>query len=217
MRLRNVANKEEILRNSPFLIYDGKTYFGKWHEKFENNHSIHLEIGMGKGQFLIEMAKKYPDINFVGIEKYDSVLARALEKIPKDLTNLYVIRGNANEIDKMFDHEIDTLYLNFSDPWPKKRHALRRLTSPIFLEKYPSLFIGDVHLYQRTDNKDLFTYSLVSFSQNGYLLQEVSLDLHGTHDDLITTEFEDKFTDQGLPIYYIEATKEQVKSKRNVK
>ncbi len=217
MRLRNVANKEEILRNSPFLIYDGSSYFGKWHEKFGNSHSIHLEIGMGKGQFLIEMAKKYPDINFVGIEKYDSVIARALEKIPKDLTNLYVIRGNANEIDKMFDHEIDTLYLNFSDPWPKKRHALRRLTSPIFLEKYPGLFKGDVHLYQRTDNKDLFTYSLVSLSQNGYLLQEVSLDLHQTQQDLITTEFEDKFASLGLPIYYIEATKEQVKSKRNVK
>ncbi len=209
MRLRNVSNKEEILKSSPFLIPDGKVYYGKWNPLFKNKNPIHLEIGMGKGNFLIEMAKRNPNINFVGIEKYDSVVARALVKIPEDLTNLYVIRGNANEIEKMFKHEIDVIYLNFSDPWPKARHSLRRLTSPLFLDKYDSLFKGDYHIYQKTDNRDFFCYSLLSLSSKGYILKDISLDLYGENRESVPTEFEVKFHDLGLPIYYVEAIKEK--------
>ena len=213
MRLRNVPRKEEIMKNSPFLIPDGKVYCGKWHALFQNDHPIHLEIGMGKGQFLIAMAMANPTINFVGIEKYDSVVARALEKIPKDLKNLYVIRGNAMGIDSMFQEEIDTIYLNFSDPWPKKRHALRRLTSPLFLSKYASLFKNDFHLYQRTDNRNLFEYSLLCFSEAGYTLKDISLDFHKDRDVPFTTEFETKFSQMGCPIYYVEVTKKKSSSK----
>ncbi len=126
MRLRNVKNKEEILNNSPFLIRNSSDYLGKWKELFNNSNPIYIEIGMGKGDFLIENAIKNPDINFIGIEKFDSVIARACEKVPADLKNLILVRMDALDIDKAFNKEIDRIYLNFSDPWPKKRHADRR-------------------------------------------------------------------------------------------
>lgn len=211
MRLRNVKNKEMIMNMSPYLITDASSYKGKWSLLFKNNHPIYLEIGMGKGKFLIEQAKKNPDINYLGIEKFDSVVARALQKIPDDLPNLRVIRGNALEIDAMFSHEISLIYLNFSDPWPKKRHALRRLTSPIFLEKYASIFVNDMKIIQRTDNQNLFEYSIESLSKYGYQLENISLDFHKSpYFDGIMTEFEEKFSEEGLPIYRLEAVKKGV-------
>lgn len=208
MRLRNVKNKQQIMDSSNYLVRNPKEYRGSWNKIFNNNHPIHIEIGTGKGQFTIGMALQYPDINFIGIEKYDSVIARALEKIPEGIPNLCMIRMDALEIEEVFSKEISTIYLNFSDPWPKKRQRKRRLTSEVFLEKYDSLFIGDANIVQKTDNAKLFEYSLCSLSQNGYRLLEISLDLH--HSEIegnVMTEYEEKFSKRGQNIYYVSANK----------
>lgn len=210
MRLRNVKNKEEILNNSKFLVKDYLNHSGKWNKLFGNNNPIYIEIGMGKGKFIRENASKYPNINFIGIEKYDSVVAKCLPKIDEDLTNLLIIRMDALDIDKVFDHEIDRIYLNFSDPWPKNRHHLRRLSSKIFLEKYNNIFKDDKEIYMRTDNRDLYIYSLESFSSFGYTLEDISFDLHSSvEEDFITTEYEDKFSSRGIPIYSVKAIKKK--------
>jgi tRNA (guanine-N7-)-methyltransferase len=164
---------------------------------------------MGKGDFIIENALRYPNINFIGIEKYSSVLARAIEKLhDKELPNLRLIRMDANFIEDVFDKEIDTIYLNFSDPWPKKRTAKRRLTSDVFLDKYKNLFKKDHNIIMKTDNMNLFEYSLESFSRNGYILEKVSLDLHSSDiENNIETEYEKKFVAKGNKIYYVNAKK----------
>ena len=206
MRLRNVKNKEEILANSNYLVKNPKDYRGKWNKLFKNTNPIFIEIGMGKGKFIIENAIKYPDINFIGIEKYSSVVAKCLPKIPEGLDNLFIINIDAMEIDDVFSNEIDRIYLNFSDPWPKVRHSLRRLSSRLFLGKYDFLFKNDKSIFMRTDNQDLFIYSLESFSEYGYVLKNISFDLHkDSEDELITTEYEDKFSGKGMPIYAVEA------------
>ena len=213
MRLRNVKNKDEILNASPYLVRNPEENIGKWKEVFGNDKPIYIEIGMGKGKFIIENAMKYPEINFIGIEKFDSVLARSLPKIPEGLDNLLIIRMDALNIDKVFSKEIDRIYLNFSDPWPKARHHLRRLSSKVFLEKYDSIFLNDRVVYQRTDNQGLYIYSLMSYSENGYVLSDITFDLHKDKEDLITTEYEDKFSGKGMPIYAVVATKNVQKSK----
>ena len=208
MRLRNVKNKEEILSSSSFLVKDPKNYCGNWSNYFNNSNPIYIEIGMGKGQFIRENARRYPDINFIGIEKYDSVVAKCLPKIDENLKNLAIVRMDALEIDQVFSHEVDRIYLNFSDPWPKKRHHLRRLSSRIFLEKYENIFRKDSDICMRTDNSDLFCYSLMSFSEARYVLKNLTLDLHQQMpDNLITTEYEDRFSSKGMPIYSVEAVK----------
>lgn len=208
MRLRNVKNKKEIMDNSSYLVKDPTLYKGKWKELFNNNNPIYIEIGMGKGQFIINNALKYPDINFIGIEKYDSVIAKGLQKIPEGLNNLAMVRWDALGIEDIFSKEIDRIYLNFSDPWPKKRHHLRRLSSRVFLEKYENIFKAGKIIEMRTDNRDLFQYSLVSFSEFGYTLEDVSLDLHTDNMPEITTEYEDKFSKDGMPIYYVMCNKD---------
>ncbi len=208
MRLRNVKNKQEIMDASSYLVFNPKDYCGHWKDFFGNDHPIHIEIGTGKGRFIIEKALQNPNINFIGIEKFDSVIARALEKIPEGLPNLKMVRINALEIDEVFHHEIDTIYLNFSDPWPKKRWHKRRLTSSIFLNKYDSLFCKNPCIIQKTDNMSLFEYSICSLSENGYIIKEISLDLH--HSEIegnIMTEYEEKFSKKGNPIYYLVAIK----------
>ena len=214
MRLRNVKNKEEIMNNSKYLVKNYFDYKGKWSELFGNNNPIYIEIGMGKGKFIIESAVMYPDINFIGIEKFDSVICKGLQKIPDGLNNLIMIRADALDIDNIFDKEIDRIYLNFSDPWPKNRHHLRRLSSKVFLNKYASLFKNDASIFMRTDNRGLFQYSLVSFSENGYILRDLSLDLHKDNMPLITTEYEDKFSNLDMPIYFVECTKDMSKSRK---
>ena len=207
MRLRNVKNKDEIMKNSKVLILNPMDYCGNWSSVFQNNNPIYVEIGMGKGNFLIGMAEKYPDINFIGIEKYDSVIVRALEKVDfKD--NLRMIRMNAQEIDSVFDKEVSRIYLNFSDPWPKVRHHERRLTSFTFLKKYDSIFKGCCEIYQKTDNRDLFECSIVSLSSYGYHFPFVTFDLHhSTVEDNVLTEYESRFVNDGLPIYFLVAKK----------
>ena len=208
MRLRNVKNKQEIMDNATNLILNHKDYIGKWQQVFANNNPIYIEIGMGKGDFIIENAKNYPNINFIGIEKFDSVIVRAIEKVPEDLENLRLIRMDAKEIDEVFNHEISRIFLNFSDPWPKKRHHDRRLTSHIFLKKYDNLFKNTKEIYQKTDNRDLFEYSVISLSTYGYKIEDISLDLHNSnYENIIMTEYEKKFVSKGNNIYYLVAKK----------
>ena len=176
-------------------------------DTFDNENPIHLEIGMGKGDFIIEMAKLYPDINFIGMEKFESVLVRAIQKIEEIPHNLRFMRLDAKDILEYIDVKIAALYLNFSDPWPKKRHVKRRLTNKYFLDLYEKLFDKKINIYQKTDNKYLFAYSLSSLSQNGYILEKVSLDLHKEDIPNVLTEYEKKFSEQGILINYLHATK----------
>ena len=204
MRLRNVKNKQEIMDTAINLILNPKDYKGKWKEVFNNNNPIYIEIGMGKGDFIIEHAKRYPDINFIGIERFDSVIVRAIEKVPEEIPNLRLVRMDAKDIEEVFDKEISRIFLNFSDPWPKKRHHDRRLTSHIFLKKYDNLFVKDKEIVQKTDNRDLFEYSVISLSTYGYKIEDISLDLHNSeYEDIIMTEYEKKFVAKGNNIYYL--------------
>lgn len=206
MRLRNLKNKEEIINNCDFIITDPFKYIGKWKDLFKNNNPIHIEIGMGMGKFIYENALNNPDINYIGIERYDNVIARAIKKLDK-LDNLILVRMDARDIDKVFKKEIDLIYLNFSDPWPKKRSINKRLTSPIFLEKYDKIFKNTNIIIMKTDNRDLFIYSIESLSNYGYKLSNISFDLHESSDNIITTEYEDKFVSIGKNIYYLEGLK----------
>ena len=207
MRLRNLKNKEEIMKNSKVLIENPEDFCGNWANVFGNSFPIHVEIGTGKGKFIESMAKCNPEINFIGIERYDSVIARALEKVDT-IPNLRFIRMDAFLIDTIFNHEISRIYLNFSDPWPKVRHHKRRLTSEVFLQKYDGIFVGDGEILQKTDNQDLFLFSLCSLSQHGYHFSEIFLDLtKEAVKNLATTEYEMRFVEQGYPIYFLHAHK----------
>lgn len=209
MRQRNVKNKKEIIEKSKYVVSNPIELFNNWHNVFGNDNPIYIEIGMGKGNFIIGNSEKYPNINFVGVEKFDSILALALKKMEElELPNVRVIRMDAFDIDKVFNHEISKIFLNFSDPWPKKRHTNRRLTSGVFLEKYNSLFKNEKVIEMKTDNQGLFEYSLCSFNDNGYFINEISLDLHNSgKDDNIMTEYEKKFSDKNNRIYYVKVTK----------
>lgn len=211
MRLRNVKNKEEIMNSSSLLVRDEAKYKENWKSLFNNDNPIYIEIGMGKGDFIIGNALNNPNINYIGIEKYDSVMARAIEKIKEDIPNLRLVRMDAKDIENVFYKEVDRVYLNFSDPWPKKRHAERRLTSNTFLKKYDSIFRNNMEIQMKTDNISLFEFSLVSLSNYGYVLKEVSLDLHSLQkEDNVMTEYERKFSSMGVRINYLAATKKVV-------
>ncbi len=209
MRLRNVKNAREIVDNSSFVVHNPDKYKGKYNkEVFNNDNPIHLEIGMGKGNFIIDKAIKNPDINFIGVERYESVLCRALEKLEdKQLPNVKIICVDAINLGDIFDKEIDTIYLNFSDPWPKKRHAKRRLTSHVFLPVYDKIFKDSKTIIQKTDNVGLYESSLVSLSTYGYTILEMSLDLASTGMENSLTEYEAKFMSQGIKINYLKAFK----------
>ncbi len=208
MRLRNVKNAKEILNQSPFYLSSLKDCKENWQKIFSKNAPIHLEIGCGKGKFLIEMAQKYPDICFVGMEYQESVLVRAIQKIDTPLPNIRFILANASTIQDIFDHEIDVLYLNFSDPWPKKRHAKRRLTSSYYLEKYETIFKNEKTILQKTDNLTFFGYSLEELSKQGYTLEKISFDLENEKDNNYAfTEYEEKFMKLGYPINFVKAIK----------
>ena len=210
MRLKKVKSAKSIIEKSSYIVKDPKTHIGKWKLLFKNNNPINLEIGMGKGDFIINMAQKYKNINFIGIEMYDSVILRAVQKLEnKKIDNLKLICMDANLIDEIFDKEISILYLNFSDPWPKARHEKRRLTSNRFLTKYDNIFSNTKTIYQKTDNDELFTYSLESLSNYGYKIKNVSLDLkNSNYKDNVLTEYEKKFNDLNINIKRLEAYKE---------
>lgn len=210
MRLKKVPGALERIEASDYVIKDGKEYYGKYETLFEKKQPIHIEIGMGKGKFITEMAQLHPEINYIGIEKFDSVLIRALEKQEEmELSNLKLMRLDAEMIDEVFNHEIDRIYLNFSDPWPKKRHAKRRLTSKEFLKAYDSIFKTTKEIIMKTDNRKLFEYSIMSFTNYGYQIEEISLNLYD--DDIkenVATEYETKFHNLGYPIYRIVVKKD---------
>lgn len=208
MRLRNVKDAKDIVSNSKYVINNPQEYKGSFSKLFNNSNPISLEIGMGKGDFIINMAIKNPDINFIGLEKYQSIIVRATQKLENlNLNNLKLICMDAKELNEVFAKEIDTIYLNFSDPWPKKRHAKRRLTSDTFLPIYDSIFKKDKRIVQKTDNVGLFEYSIVSLSNYGYVIKDISLDLHNTSKENVMTEYEKKFSSQGIKINYLEAIK----------
>ena len=208
MRLRNVKGASEIIENCDYIIKNYKELKGNYKKVFGNNNPIHIEIGMGKGNFIIGMAQKHPNINFIGIEKYDSVIVRAIEKLDIDIPNLRLIRMDALDIEEVFEKEIDTIYLNFSDPWPKNRHEHRRLTSDTFLKRYDNVFKKDKKIIMKTDNRKLFEYSIISLTDYGYKIKEISLDMYNDDvKDNVQTEYEKKFHDKGFPIYKIEVFK----------
>jgi tRNA (guanine-N7-)-methyltransferase len=208
MRLKHIKGAETIVLQCPYVIQNPKEYQGNYQTLFQNKNPIHIQIGMGKGDFILNMALKYPNVNFIGIEKYDSVLVKAILKIEKmHVSNVRFIRMDANEIETVFLKEIDTIYLNFSDPWPKARHEKRRLTSSTFLKKYDSIFKEKKKIIMKTDNRHLFAFSIKSFTNYGYFIEHISLNLHEDEEEIIETEYERKFSSLGYPIYWIEVSK----------
>ena len=212
MRLKKVKDAKERVEASEYYVNAPSEYKGKWNELFKNSNPIHIEIGMGKGNFIIGMAKAHKDVNYIGIEMYDSVMVKAVEKLKqeeKPLKNLKLVLIDAMKIDEIFESEISRIYLNFSDPWPKAKHEKRRLTSKIFLEKYDRIFKGQKQILQKTENKDLFNFSMVSLVENGYELRNVTRDLHSENvSDNIMTEYEEKFSNAGIKINRLEAYKD---------
>ena len=207
MRLRNIKDKDILIENCTYLEKNPQNNKNKWSKIFGNNNEIHLEIGMGKGDFIYHMALKYPHINFIGLEKYTGVIGRAIKKYPQELPNLRIINSDALNLENIFAKEISTIYLNFSDPWPKKRQAKRRLTSEVFLAIYDNIFKDSKKIIMKTDNLNLFASSLVSLSKYGYIFEDVNLDLANSDIDNILTEYETKFMAQGLKINYLIAIK----------
>ncbi len=209
MRLKNVKGANEIIIKGKYYIDNPYEYIGKWKRVFDNDNPIYIEIGMGKGNFIIENAKRYPNINFIGIEKYDSVIVRAIQKSNElELNNLKIIRMDAKRLGEVFDKEIDTIYLNFSDPWPKDRHSKRRLTSPVFLSIYDKIFKGRERIIMKTDNIPLFNYSLDSLREYGYKIVSETNDLNCLDENNIMTEYEEKFYKLGTKINRFEGIKD---------
>ncbi|MBS7576523.1 MULTISPECIES: tRNA (guanosine(46)-N7)-methyltransferase TrmB [unclassified Enterococcus] len=209
MRVRNRKGAPEYMASHPeIVVTEPEIYKGKWHERFGNPNPIHIEVGSGKGRFITEMAKRHPEINYISIEIQLSVLSHVLDKaLADEIPNLQLLQVDGSSLTNYFaDDEIDLIYLNFSDPWPKKRHEKRRLTSSAFLEVFQKISKNQGALYFKTDNQVLFEYSLASFSQFGMKLKQVWLDLHSSDfEDNIMTEYEEKFSTKGQRIYRVEA------------
>ena len=210
MRLRKVKGAKEAIDASSLVIHDAATKKGHWQEVFGNQNPIHIEIGMGKGRFLTALAKQNPDINYIGIERYDSVLVRALEKREQEeeIHNLFYLCEDAKNITELFaPGEVDRIYLNFSDPWPKDRHAKRRLTSTEFFARYNRILAKEGEVMFKTDNRILFDFSLEQVPLSGWQLKDVTFDLHHSEyaEGNIMTEYEEKFSSMGNPIFRLVA------------
>ena len=204
MRLRNIPEAKDIVADSPYVIQEPVLWRGRWDSLWSAPRPIHLEIGMGKGQFIHTLAEQNPKINYIGIEMYSSVLYRALERRAEtELDNLFFIRFDAKNLTDLFDiSEVEQIYLNFSDPWPKDRHAKRRLTSPEFMKIYDCILEKDGTVEFKTDNQGLFSYSLKSIPESGWQIRYSTRDLHHTDmaQDNVMTEYEEKFSSLGNPI-----------------
>lgn len=204
MRLRNVKGSRDQIAQNEYVIKNAESRRGKWKEFLGVGSPLHIEIGMGKGKFLMELAEKNPDISYIGIEKYSSVLVRALEKMEeKPLNNVHFIRMDAEYIPQVFDKgEVDQIYLNFSDPWPKDRHAKRRLTSRQFLKRYDQILKENGRIIFKTDNRELFDFSLEEVKNAGWTLELCTFDLHHSEylNGNVMTEYEEKFVKRGKPI-----------------
>lgn len=205
MRLRNIRGAREAMLESPYVIDAPEQWKGRWAELFGNSNPIQIEVGMGKGRFITSLAEGNPDINYIGIEKYSSVLLRALQRREEgELHNLYYLRLDAEALPEIFaPEEVDRIYLNFSDPWPKDRHAKRRLTSPQFFQRYDRILKKHGLVEFKTDNQELFDFSLASVDEAGWILKASTRDLH--HDGLLNegnvmTEYEARFSAEGKAI-----------------
>ena len=213
MRLRHIKGAEEEIAESPYVVQDPQSLKGRWHEFFGNQNPIRIEVGMGKGQFILEQASRNPDVNFVGIEKYSTVLLKAIRKREQmELSNIYFLCEDARELAEIFGPgEVERSYLNFSDPWPKDRHAKRRLTSDRFLAVYDKILQPDGIIEFKTDNQDLFRYSLESIPEAGWQVTSHTFDLH--HSDMaegnVMTEYETKFSAEGKPICKLTACRDK--------
>ena len=212
MRLRRIKGAEEAVAKSPFCILSPETLKGTWSQFFGNENPIHIEIGMGKGQFITTLAKANPDVNFIGIERYESVIIRALQKMGDNAPkNLRFICMDAIQICNVFaEREVEQIYLNFSDPWPKERHAKRRLTSRNFLNLYEKILIPSGHIEFKTDNRGLFDFSLEEIPSAGWNIDACTFHLHqdsSMNRGNIMTEYEEKFSSMGKPIYKLIASK----------
>ncbi|WP_281889932.1 tRNA (guanosine(46)-N7)-methyltransferase TrmB [Paenibacillus sp. YYML68] len=215
MRLRGRKGIKEALEAQPELvILEPHEYKGKWRDVFGNDRPIHVELGMGKGRFISELSARNPQVNYIGIDMYDELIRRGSEKARLsreehggDLSNLRLVRFNIEFLEDIFDEgELERIYLNFSDPWPKKKHARRRLTHPAFVTKYQQVLNARGEIHFKTDSRSLFEFSLNSFSDMGLRMRNISLDLHadGLRTDLVMTEYETKFAQQGMPIHRLE-------------
>lgn len=205
MRLRNIPGARDVIAESKYVVHDFFEAKGKWREIFGNDNPVRIEIGMGKGKFLYKMAALNPDINYVGIEKFSSVLLRAIQKQEEEpLNNLLFIRMEAEEIADVFaNEEVDRIYLNFSDPWPKDRHAKRRLPSRQFLSRYDTFLKRDGVIEFKTDNRDLFDFAVEEVKEAGWKMEAVTYDLHNDavlNEGNIMTEYEERFSSMGNPI-----------------
>ena len=209
MEYNVIKNADKILRECPYFIGNPYKYKNKWHDLFNNHNKIYLELGTGRGDFIINMAKQYPNINFIAVELNSSQLATASLKLQKEkLSNLKLINDDARNITKIFGKEIDTIYLTFSEPWPKKRDEKNRFTHGSYLKLYDQIFKKDKHIILKTDNKGLFAYSLESLSNYWYIFDIVSLDLHNDERNIsnIMTDFEKQYYKEKRPIYYLDAS-----------
>ena len=204
MRLRHIKGAEETIAASPYVIQEPESCRGRWAEVFHNQNPIRIEVGMGKGKFLMELAQRHPEINYVGIERYSSVLLRGLQKREElDLSNIWFLCIDARQLAEVFEEgEVERIYLNFSDPWPKDRHAKRRLTSPEFMAVYDKILTADGQVEFKTDNEGLFDYSLDSIPQAGWRIEASTRDLHHSPmaEGNVMTEYEERFSAAGNPI-----------------
>lgn len=205
MRQRYKPWADDYLKEKNHIVLEKPSvHKGEWKKVFGNNNPIHVEIGSGKGQFITGMAKQHPDINFIGIEVAKSIIVSTVQKVDEEtLDNVRLLNEDANDLLAIFEeNEIGQIYLNFSDPWPKNRHEKRRLTFRSFLEQYQHILPDSGQIVLKTDNRGLFEYSLVSFSDYGMKLKEVNLDLHAIEDETnVKTEYEEKFASMGHVIY----------------
>lgn len=204
MRLRHIPGSEEEIANSPYVVQNPESHRGEFARLFGNDNPIEIEVGMGKGKFVMELAKQNPDVNYIGIERYSSVLLRALQKREEmEVSNIYFMCIDAKSLDEVFaPGEVDRIFLNFSDPWPKDRHAKRRLTSPEFMKVYDKVLKADGVVEFKTDNRGLFDYSLESVPEAGWSVDAYTFDLHhsGMAEGNVMTEYETKFSAMGNPI-----------------
>lgn len=208
MRLRNIPRAEAVIAGSDLVVQNPPAQKGNWKALFGNRHPIHIEVGMGKGKFITELAATHPEINYIGIERYTSVLLRAVEKLEKQEkkpANLYFLCVDAADLPEIFEKgEVDRIYLNFSDPWPKDRHAKRRLPSRQFLARYDQILSKEGRVEFKTDNRGLFDFALEEVEPAGWKLELCTFDLHGDAElmkDNIMTEYEEKFSSKGNPIH----------------
>ncbi len=209
MEYNKVKDADKIIKKSSFLVSDPTKYKNKWSDFFGNKNPIHLELGMGRGEFIINMAIAHPNINFIGLELNDSQMVKAVERLgKKNLSNLKLINDDAQNIANIFGKEIDTIYLTFSEPWPKKIDEKKRFTHFNYLKLYDRIWKKHKHIILKTDNRGLFAYSLETLSQYWYVFDRVSLDLHHSEIPIpnIMTDFEKKYFEENRPIFYVDAS-----------